>query len=127
MPDIYGFNESQYNRIAAMLRTFESGTLWPSEKQRTPPPQKQLGKILFHNDSGETIPAWGVMRIAGADLTDDGAPRLTCRKPNATFYNAYLVNSGFDVATSEDWWGTYLWHSGHVLCDSTYVPTAGQE
>lgn len=124
---IRGFDDSQYARIAAMLHAFESGTLWPSEKVRTPAPKKQLAVIPFYNDSGETIPAWGVMRITAATVDSDGAWRLTCGKPNTTFYNTYLVNSGYDVPASEDWWGTYLWHSGYVLCDSTYTPTAGQE
>lgn len=127
MSRVYGFDESQYARIVAMMRAFESGTFSPSDKRRTPPRLRELARVPFHNDSGETIPAWGVMRIADADRDDNDNWRITARKPNATFYNAYLVNGSTEVATSTDGTGSFLWHSGEVLCDDDFVPAQGEE
>lgn len=126
MPKVLGFSESQYDRLAAMLRAYESGTLWPSDKARNPPLSNNPAKVRFHNDSGEEIPAWGVMRITGIQSGND-AWRLKVGKPNTTISSFYLVNSATACPASTDGWGTYLWNSGHVLYDTSVTPAIGEE
>jgi len=110
-----------------MLHAYESGTLWPSDKDRVSPITANPVKIRFHNDSGEAIPRFAVMRITGVNNSGSAPWRVKVGKPNDTFYNLYLVNSEVRCAVSGNGWGTFLFNSGHVLCDSTYTPTAGQE
>jgi len=124
-PNALGITPSQDQRLAAMLRAFESGNLWPSEKairqQRA-----ELARIRVHNDAGATIPAWGVMRITGVTTVND-AWRVTVAKPNTTLQRVYLVNGPTDIATSADGWGTYLTHAAHVLYDDSETPAIGEE
>lgn len=125
--NVYGFNESQYARIAAMLREYETGALGASDKPRSPPRYHPENHIRFHNDSGEAIPPFAVMRITDVNRTGTAPWRLKCSKPNTTFYNVYLVNSAALCPVSDNGWGTYLFDSGDVLCDDTYTPTVGEE
>ncbi len=130
--EILGFTPAQYERLKVMLLAFESGTLWPSEKNRKPQTLRELARVPFLNDSGETIPAWGVMRITDAAADSNGNWRVKCGKPNTTFYNCYLVNGARDVAATggtspSNGSGSFLWHSGQVLCDNTYAPARGEE
>ena len=58
--------------------------------------------LPFRNDSGETAPAFGVMRITGA-VAVEGQTVITIAKPNTAFANVLvapfvLINAGFDVA-----------------------------
>jgi len=46
---------------------------------------------FFRNDSGESIPAFAVMRPTGT-IQAFGATVFTCAKPNATSYSFYLIN-----------------------------------
>lgn len=126
-PNVWGLTASQLKRLGEMLAAFESGALWPPEKPLPQLREHQLAKVRFHNDSGEAIPPYAYMRILGASVNTDGIWRLSVGKQNDTFYSVGLVNSFQLCPVSSDSWGTFLWHSGHVLCDSTYVPTVGQE
>jgi hypothetical protein len=50
----------------------------------------------FQNVSGESIPAFAVMRVTGTAVIN-GMPAITCAKPNATSYNFYVINGPHDV------------------------------
>jgi len=126
MTKILGFNESQYDRIAAMLRAYESGTLWPSEKARNPPRYHPENHIRFHNDSGETIPPFAVMRITGTNIAGTAPWRIKCGKPNTTFYRYYAVNCAAQCAVSDNSWCTMLWDPGYVLYDTGNTPAIGE-
>lgn len=127
MAKVYGFDESQYARLAAMLRAYEGGVLGTADKPRAPPRMHPENHVRFHNDSGEAIPPFAVMRITGVNSSGAAPWRVKVGKPNTTFYNVYLVNSANRCAVSDNSWGTYLFDSDYVLCDSTYTPTVGQE
>lgn len=60
--------------------------------------------IRFYNDSGETIPAYGIMRITGSNTKGF----VTVSKPNTAFQALYLVNGGWDVAYQSTGRGSFL-------------------
>lgn len=66
----------------------------------------RVGKpgVRFYNDSGETIPAYGIMRITGAST--DGF--MTVSKPSSAFQALYLVNGPDDVAYQSFSRGSFL-------------------
>lgn len=70
----------------------------------------RVGKpgVRFYNDSGETIPAYGIMRIKPGGT--DGF--LNVDKPNTTFSGLYLVNGPDDVAYQS-------WSRGSFLLSDT--------
>lgn len=67
----------------------------------------RVGKpgVRFYNDSGETIPAYGIMRMTG-DSTGKGW--IVVSKPNTEFKALYLVNGPDDVAYQSDSRGSFL-------------------
>jgi hypothetical protein len=81
--------------------------------------------IPFRNDSGETVPAYGVMRVTGS-VTVDGTEYVTIGKPNSDFKRKYLVNTGSDVANGAYGTGTWLDEGGSVLYDDANTPAIGE-
>lgn len=116
----------QASAFVAMLAEYESGTLSPRQQARNLAPQSQLSYVRFINNSGESIPAWGVMRITGATVESSGARLLTVAKPNTTLQRYYLVNSGDTCASSSTGVGTFLHHAGTVLYDTANTPAYGE-
>jgi hypothetical protein len=84
--------------------------------------------IPFRNDSGETVPAYAVMRITGS-ATVDGTEHLTIEKPSYTFQRKYLVNLGSEVANGDTGTGTWFDESKtqYVLYDEADGTPAGEE
>ena len=62
--------------------------------------------LAFRNDSGETIPAFAVMRITGV-VTIEGRAVLTVAKPNADSLKNVLFNSSASVSSGGYGSGTY--------------------
>lgn len=81
--------------------------------------------IPFRNDSGETIPAYGVMRVTGS-ATVSGTEYVTVSKPNSDFKRKYLVNTGSAVANGAYGTGTWLDEGGWVLYDDASTPALGE-
>lgn len=92
-------------------------------------------RIRFRNDSAETIPAWGVIRINGADYANFGF--LKAFKPDTSFQRLYLVNGPRPVAyVSSDkptyGWGSFLtsetfrFADQYVLYDTGNTPAYGE-
>lgn len=84
-------------------------------------------KFAFRNDSGEEVPAFGVMRVV--DTTGTGKNTLhEIAKPNTDFKCRYLVN--LDRAIPEDGYGfgTWLTESSQVLYNaSSGTPAIDEE
>lgn len=59
----------------------------------------------FVNDSGETVPAFGIMKMQN-DFDNTGRMRIT--KPDTSFQRMYLVNNSFAVPDGEGGHGTFL-------------------
>lgn len=60
----------------------------------------QVSWAPFKNDSGETIPAWGVIRSADATSDSNEESYISAEKPNGTDAKHY-INGPFDVAAGE--------------------------
>ena len=82
--------------------------------------------IPFRNDSGETVPAYAVMKVV--DQVDiGGTQHLTINKPDYTFQRRYLVNTGTAVANTETGKGNWLDESALVLYDESEGDPNGEE
>lgn len=55
--------------------------------------------IPFRNDSGKTIPAYGVMRMTGLAVVE-GMPVITVDEPDTSFHRSFLLNGAVDVPAS---------------------------
>jgi hypothetical protein len=74
---------------------------------------------LFRNNSSETIPPFSVMRITGAENTDEPehAIRFIVEKPNDDFKTHYLVNGPMAVSEGKDGFATTLAQADYVAYD----------
>lgn len=82
--------------------------------------------VPFRNDSGETVPAYAVMKVV--DQVDiGGAQYLTINKPDYTFQRRYLINTGTAVANTETGFGDWLDESALVLYDESEGDPNGEE
>lgn len=126
MADGFFLSPGYKERLDALLRRFDGGgSFVPGADSGDP------NFPILQFKCNAACPAYGVMRITGCTLSDDKWPRFDTVKPDTTFSHRYLVNLGQDAEDGGDSYyygaGTYLEFSGHVLCDSTYTPTLGQE
>lgn len=101
MSTTYGFDKEtvqklkrDHDRLLAMVLPLVSAS-----GQRTPVGKAK--RLRFRNDSADTIPAYGVMRVTG--LTNyAGQAVITVDEPSTTFSNLYLLNGSMDVAADGD-------------------------
>jgi hypothetical protein len=96
---------------------------------RTPTPiysQTQLERIrwqAFRNDSGESIPAFALLRPTGWTSVE-GLPMLTMGKPNADSQEGLFLNSERSVDTGG--FGTCTWDSPGNVAYTGSSPSNGQ-
>jgi hypothetical protein len=57
-------------------------------------------KIRIINDSGETIPAYGIMAVTTGFQVQIGTPLVHVTKPSTTFRRRYLINGATSVSAS---------------------------
>lgn len=76
------------------------------------------GRIRFKNESSETVPTGGVMRITGGDATGGGF--LKTAKPNSSRQLWFLVNIGDAIPPNKHGDGSYL-TSLHSDCEENLV------
>lgn len=69
--------------------------------------------MRFRNDSGEEIPAFGVMRVTGIETVGGRASAIVA-KPSSSFERLYLVNT-YRVAADGIGEGTWLSEANYVL------------
>lgn len=124
MGDLIAWNERDSKRIAETVRAHETG---PSSgpKRKRELRDRDFTRVKFRNNSGETVPAYGCMRVTSIE-TDEGVQRFVIAKPDTSFNRLYLVNSGSDVASGAPGWGTWLWHADWVLYDDASTPAFGE-
>jgi hypothetical protein len=86
--------------------------------------------LIFHNNSGETAPAYGVLKIQDTSLVMDANGNVTTvyeiGKPSAVFDRIYLVNATQDIAAHGYGYCSYLSESNYVLYDASGVPAVGE-
>jgi hypothetical protein len=81
-------------------------------------------RLNFRNDSGETAPAFCLLRKIGAyELY--GEAIYKCGKPNATFQRVYLINGPCDVPAG-GFGNCYQWTPAYALFDAGTTPAAGE-
>lgn len=101
----YSFTAKSVRRIQRTVREWER---W--NRTANPPPFVRDGRaplgvpIPVRNDSGEEIPAYGLMRITGVE-TVDGVLWYVVNKPNTTFQPFYVVNLGVALAINATGFG----------------------
>lgn len=79
------------------------------------PPDSKIRWVSFRNDSSETVPAFGCVRITGMTQRD-GLPVYTGDKPSTTFQRLYLVNGPIQVAAGK--YGQATFEPQYVLVGS---------
>lgn len=91
---------------------------------------RQQRWVTFLNNSGEDVPAYGVMRITGLTLLGGVQAVLVIAKPNTTSQPFYLVNGPVRCkagAYGEGTWleasGTVKYSSGHPNYGNNWGPT----
>lgn len=126
MPELFAFNERNADRIAETVKDFESGLGRDFQNRQRQKRDDNYVRMSFRNDSGETIPAYGCMRVINS-LLDDGQLVFTAGKPNSTVQKIYLVNGDEDVIASGFGWGTFLWHADYVLFNDANTPAYGEQ
>jgi hypothetical protein len=123
--DYAAFSTRDGDRIAESVRAHEAGAAGRHVEKRNKPPRDYVSQ-RFRNDSGETAPAYGVLRVTGT-YDDDGVIIYTIGKPDTSFARLYLVNGPNDVVDDGFGWGTWLWHADWVLYDDANTPAFGEE
>lgn len=132
---VYGLSDRDRRLLQQMLREFN----------RTPRdflPQGRNSQVVqkghihyFRNDSGETIPAGGIMRKTGTEVTDN-AIVYVMNKPTTTLDNPYqwFVNLGRDIEDDDHGWcstfedepGLAYYLSGTITANDWWGPKPGQ-
>lgn len=83
----------------------------------------QIRYYPVRNDSGEAIPAYGVMRIYSTE-TNARRTRVIVRKPNTDFQRLYLINGPQGISIGGTGSGTF--DIAYALCDSSASPLLAQ-
>jgi hypothetical protein len=120
-----GFTPGDARRISAVVRAYEAGELGPGTQLQEQLTDRNYAKIPFRNDSGEVLPAHGLIRV-GNMVQVDGRYIWSANKPDSTYRRLYLVNSATDWPIGAAGWGTWLWHADYVLYDTGNTPTFGE-
>lgn len=126
MEELIGLTPRDAGRLSRLLTAAEAGAYGPRRPRSRDEPERLYEVWPWHNNSAETCPAFGVVRIDEGTL-DGGDPILQGFKPNSTFRRIYLVNGPDDVPAGGDGWGTWIWDADWVLYDTGAIPSPGEE
>lgn len=129
MPEIYTFDEQGMRKLVAAYRSLQNdfSDLRRHLANQSPPVVYNAEKpVKFRNDSGETIPAHGVMRVVSMDTSPNDFHLV--EKPNSSFKCRYLVNNDDPIPANRFGNGTWLEKSGRVLYnDASGTPATDEE
>lgn len=98
------------------------------QRQQADVPGSNSFPVPFYNASGETIPAYAVMRVTGVS-TLGSVPVITVAKPSSAFQRLYLVNGPLAVSgesNQEPNFGTWAEGAAFVLYDDANTPAYGE-
>lgn len=131
---LYGVTERDKRILQQLVRDFNRLPRNFQAPRRNPEVQ-HVGHIhYFRNDSGETIPAGGIMRKTGTELVD-GALTYVMNKPTTSEYNPpWYVNLGRDIPDDDHGWcstfededGLAYYLSGTIVVGDSWGPKGGQ-
>ncbi len=132
---VYGLSERDRRILNRVIREHDRRPLQYGPLRRNPAGQNKGHIHYFRNDSGETIPAGGIMRKTGTEVTD-GAIVYVMNKPTTVLDNPYqwFVNLGIDIAddghgwcsTFEDEPGPAYYLSGTITANDWWGPKPNQ-
>ena len=117
--EAYGLNEltARWATEQARLRTGTQDAGKPSTVRETPEE-----RLLFRNDSGETIPAYGILRVTGY-VEANGRNMVTVTKPTAVV-GSFIANGREPVLANEYGYG-FTGPVVRVAYHSSDSPNAG--
>ena len=118
---VYGFTKPTADRLLRLADS-SGGSSRPKKPTGKRFEDSPEAPILFRNDSGETAPAFGIMRVTGY-VEANGRDMVTITKPTTTF-GTFLFNCQSDVADDEYGYG-YIGPFVRALYDSGDTPTNG--
>lgn len=132
---LYGLNERDKRLLQQMLREFHRQPFDASAQRGNPRVRSAHDRFYFRNDSGETIPAGGIMRQTGTELHADGFIVRVMNKPATTEWKMpWYVNLGVDVEDDDYGWcatfrsevGQAYYLSGTIVVGDSWGPKGGQ-
>lgn len=103
----------QVNRLSSGVRRHETGSF------------RDVRQVRFRNDYSGEAPAYGVLRVTGAEVLQ-GINTIKVDRPDSSFARLYLVNGPNPVQSGKFGWGTWLWHADWVLYDDADTPAFGE-
>jgi hypothetical protein len=118
----------QYQDLVRRMRGLAPQRSYPQRRQRF---TNYPSGIAFFNNSGETIPAFGVMKVYAESTLSDSqgvtSAIYAVQKPDTTFARLYLVNGSDTVEANAYGTGSFVDLPDRVLYDSADgTPVAGQ-
>jgi len=127
MDELIGLTEEDHAALARLLAAFESGSLNRKPDRKLPTKYRVYEAIPFINASGQTIPAYGLVRVT-TPTTVDGEMITNVAAVDATYRWRYLVNGPDDVdsASGSRGWGTWAFDRDKILYDTTATPVQGE-
>lgn len=99
----FGFSERDFGRVARAVRKVEGESQSASPPVTRPPSLLQPLSVTFYNQSSETIPAYGIMRVTDGKFDKSVGSYLLCDKPSSTYAREYVVNDCYPVEMQK--WG----------------------
>src|SRR4029079_2902626 len=127
--DGYLLDETACARLGKLFKLHESGRLVPKDSLGTLESlaNPDLLHRQFKNDSGATIPAYGVVMLDDTEKIDE-IEYLKVKKANDKFKRRYFVNGTQEVEDQKYGGGTWLSHSDWVLYDHNEgTPQIGEQ
>lgn len=120
MTDLYTFNRDAIRQVAREV--FREERESRARRGQIPGITQAYARnsVQFRNASGESIPAYAVMRVTGAEIRA-GLPIITVAKPSTAFQRLYLVNGPNRVGSASTARGVGTWlddEPGFVLYES---------
>lgn len=100
MPDYSILTLETGRKLKELMRSGKRG-VQPKKFGATHADEPPRAGPTVRNDSGEEIPAYGVMRVTGI-VTEEDREYYKVDKPGTTFSREYLVNGPVAIGTADD-------------------------
>lgn len=97
---IITFDAQTAQDLLDLVQQSRSGPRTGRSHQTAPPREWVPRPDTFRNDSGETAPAYAVLRVTGA-VIDNNRPLITIDKPDASTDGVYVINGPRDVESGK--------------------------
>lgn len=125
--ELIGLTEEDHAELARMVGEYRAGMFTRRSPRQRPVRQRVYEAVPFINASGQTIPAYGLVRLT-TPTTVDGEQWINVTTVDATYRWRYLVNGPDDVdgASGARGWGTWVFDTDKILYDTNSTPAEGE-